>query len=181
MDQAEFDALTRARMRYLHVIQDSTRFDVALLCTMHHDWLCGIYSWAGKYRTVEMTKGGFRWPPAYLVSQNMTVFERSLLRDCTPCTPASISLVTERVARVHADFLLIHPFRDGNGRLARWLADLMIAQAALPYPKYGFEGAGGMAVRRKYLDAVKSGYARNYEPLRAFFAEAIERRFRDEV
>ena len=33
------------------------------------------------------------------------------------------------IAMVHTELLLIHPFRDGNGRLARWLADIMAAQA----------------------------------------------------
>jgi hypothetical protein len=32
---------------------------------------------------------------------------------------------------VHAELLLIHPFREGNGRLARWLADLMALQPEL--------------------------------------------------
>jgi cell filamentation protein len=32
----------------------------------------------------------------------------------------------------HAELALIHPFRDGNGRIARALAILMTAQAALP-------------------------------------------------
>ena len=32
------------------------------------------------------------------------------------------------VAIEHAELLLIHPFRDGNGRVARWLADVMAVQ-----------------------------------------------------
>ena len=80
------------------------------------------------------------------------------------------------MAEVHAELLMIHPFRDGNGRLARWLADLMALQAGLPAPQYDFEGRGKSARRERYLAAVTRGYGQNYEPLAAFFAEAINRR-----
>jgi Fic family protein len=50
--------------------------------------------------------------------------------------------------------LFIHPFREGNGRLVRWLADLMIAQADLPAPDYGFAGPGSRKRQRQYLNAV---------------------------
>jgi cell filamentation protein len=33
------------------------------------------------------------------------------------------------IARVHAELLFIHPFREGNGRTARLLANLMAAKA----------------------------------------------------
>lgn len=36
------------------------------------------------------------------------------------------------LAETHAELMLIHPFRDGNGRLGRLLATLMALQAGLP-------------------------------------------------
>jgi cell filamentation protein len=85
--------------------------------------------------------------------------------------------VARRIAEVHAELLLIHPFREGNGRLARWLADLMAFQANLPAPAYGFAGPGSRVRRARYLAAVKQGYVQNYDALADFFAEAMERRW----
>jgi len=50
--------------------------------------------------------------------------------------------VAVSIAMVHAELLLIHPFRDGNGRLARWLVDIMATQAGYPAPAYSFSGRG---------------------------------------
>ncbi len=178
MDNAEFQALLQAQEAYIERISAETRFTAALLCEMHRDWLGEIYVWAGQYRTVEMAKDGFTWPPAYLVPQNMEMFEARLLRERTPCRPAPLAEVARRMAQVHAELLLIHPFRDGNGRLARWLADLMALQAGFPAPEYAFEGQGAVARRANYLDAVKRGYFQDYDPLTGFFAAAVERRLR---
>lgn len=110
----------------------------------------------------------------------MKAFEKGLLSKHTPCRRGTPEEVARRVAEVHAELLLIHPFREGNGRLARWLVDLMVLQAGLPTPDYGFTGRGGRARQSKYLDAVKAGYLQNYEALADFFLEAIERRLRTE-
>src|SRR6266542_4347551 len=115
MDRVEYDALIRAQETYLHRVTPGTRFTVRLLCSMHRDWLGGIYAWAGRYRTVELEKDDFRWPPAYLVEQNMLTFEREQLEPLTPCKPGALFTVTRRLAEVHGELLLIHPFRDGNG------------------------------------------------------------------
>ncbi len=37
--------------------------------------------------------------------------------------------VIEAIATVHVELILIHPFREGNGRLSRLLADVMAVQA----------------------------------------------------
>src|SRR5688572_29364322 len=68
MDRAEFEALVGVQEEYLHRLTAETRFSAELICEMHRDWLGGLYAWAGHYRTVEMSKGGFTWPPAYLIS-----------------------------------------------------------------------------------------------------------------
>ena len=106
----------------------------------------------------------------------MRDFERGILRDLTPCKPASPDEVAMSIATVHAELLLIHPFRDGNGRLARWLADIMAAQAGYPAPAYGFSARGSKKRRAEYLLAVQQGYIENYLPLARFFEEAILRR-----
>ena len=179
MDRAEHEALVRVQAAYQRRIGPDTRFTAPMLCQMHRDWLGDIYEWAGEYRTVEVQKGDFRWPPAYRVPQNMDTLERSLLFRNTPCCPESLAQVALRIAEVHAELLLVHPFREGNGRLARWLADLMAFQAGLPPPDYAFRGKGSAGRKTQYLRAVSQGYLREYEALAAFFADALQRRLRD--
>jgi len=79
---------------------------------MHKDWLGKIYPWAGQYRTVELQKGAFRWPPAFRVAENMERFEREMLARDTPCPPVLVRDAARRMAEVHAELLLIHPFRE---------------------------------------------------------------------
>lgn len=176
IDRLEAEALAKAQELYYAQLTARTRFTAARLRRMHHDWLGSLYEWAGRYRSVELEKEGFRWPPAERVSENMAAFERSTLARLTPCRPAPLPEVAWALAEVHAELLLIHPFRDGNGRLARWLADLMAAQAGCPVPAYGFTGRGNKKRRTEYLSAVGQGYLENYLPLARFFEDAITRR-----
>jgi cell filamentation protein len=175
MDVAEYETLVAVQEKYLGCVGPDTQMTADLLCQMHRDWLGKLYAWAGCYRTVELAKGKFKWPPAYLVEQNMKVFERETLIRFTPCWPDAATDISHALAVVHAELLLIHPFREGNGRLARWLADLMAAQAGLYLPKYQFTGRGAQASRAEYLEAVQRGYAGDYRALETFFARALER------
>lgn len=176
MDLAEYSALLEVQTRYLRIVTPELCFTAAYLRQMHRDWMGGIYEWAGRYRMVSLEKAGFRWPPPGRVEANMRTFEETTLREHTPCLPGRIDSVCRAIAIVHAEFLIIHPFRDGNGRLARWLADLMALQAGLPAPHYGFVGRGSRVERGRYLAAVQRGYLTDYEDLAAFFRDAIERR-----
>ncbi|MCX6996642.1 MAG: Fic family protein [Kiritimatiellaeota bacterium] len=93
----------------------------------------------------------------------------------TPCHRGEEEKVVHALAVVHAELLLIHPFREGNGRLARWLAELMAAQAGQPLPQYHFSGRGGQSEREQYLAAVQRGYAGDYRLLEDFFTRALAR------
>lgn len=50
-----------------------------------------------------------------------------------------------------------------------------------PLPQYQYSGKDAKKVERSYLAAVTQGYCQNYEPLAAFFAEAITRRLEAEA
>jgi cell filamentation protein len=60
----------------------------------------------------------------------MTVFEKNILKKYTPCRSGSIEEIVRALAVVHTELVLIHPFREGNGRVARMLAALMIYKPA---------------------------------------------------
>ena len=175
MDQVEIETLEKTQEIYLAKIGPDTALTSDLICRMHRDWLGELYEWAGRYRTVDVAKGGFSWPPAFRVEQNMQMIEAEILLRKTPCRPGSLDRVTQDMAEVHAELLLVHPFREGNGRLARWVADIMALQAGYPLPAYHFVGYGSGAEKDRYLDAVKRGYVKDYRPLAAFFGKAIER------
>jgi cell filamentation protein len=76
------------------------------------------------------------------------------------------------LAEVHVELVLIHPFREGNGRVARLLAVLMGLQAGLP--ALYFDNFSGQR-RQQYFAAVRVGMDRNYEPMANLFNAVIER------
>jgi cell filamentation protein len=76
------------------------------------------------------------------------------------------------LAEVHVELVLIHPFREGNGRIARVLSTLMALQAGLPLLDFSL-----LAGRRRkdYFAAIQPGLDRNYERMERIFAEIIDR------
>ncbi|MCL4498840.1 MAG: Fic family protein [Chloroflexi bacterium] len=179
MNALEARALAEVQTRYFlnGTVTQRTRFTRDLIRQMHRDWLGEIYEWAGSYRTVDMSRDRFMFPPAHSVAENMEKFERDFLDPLTPCQARTVGLACEAIAKVHAELLLIHPFREGNGRLARWLANIMFAQAGMTIPDYGFVGRGARERRGAYLAAVIKGYYQDYLDLALFFERALERAY----
>ena len=70
---------------------------------------------------------------------------------------------------------MIHPFREGNGRLARLLNSLMAFQAGLPALDYG--GIRGVR-KRNYIGAIHASLGGDYGPLEAVFRAVIRRTLR---
>ena len=106
------------------------------------------------------------------VPKLMADFEAGPLRRHTPCRSASIEMLAAALAEVHVELVLLHPFREGNGRVARILAVLMGLQAGLP-ALYFDNLSGGK--RQQYFAAVRAGFDRNYEPMTELFSAVIQR------
>jgi Fic family protein len=78
----------------------------------------------------------------------------------------------ERAARVHADFVKIHPFVDGNGRTSRLLMNLELLKAGFP------AAVITVAHRLAYYEALDQAHCEgDYEPFLELVAEAVERSF----
>jgi len=175
MDKVEGSELLRTFKRFISVYDENHRFGTANICNMHKEWLGGIYDWAGRYRQVNLTKGGFTFAAAHLIPALMIDFEHQCLALYTPCRFTEREEIAHAIAVVHVELLLIHPFREGNGRLARMLASLMTLQAQLPPLDFGMLKG---KKKQEYFEAVQFGLNRNYEPMGKIFREVIERTVR---
>ena len=74
------------------------------------------------------------------------------------------------ISVVHVEFILIHPFREGNGRLARLIANIMALQAG--YPELDFS----VLDRDKdiYFKAIQVGLNCDYEPLKWLIRQVLQ-------
>jgi cell filamentation protein len=170
--EAESQALTIAQDAALKIYGPSHRFTPTDIRRLHRMWLGAIYPWAGDYRTVNIGKGGFQFAHAPLIQRLMNELGRGVLHRHTPCGRAADVTAARSLAEVHAELILIHPFRDGNGRLARLVSVLMASQAGLP--QLNFSPLTGGA-RRAYVLAIQAAMSRDYGPLGKLFDLAIER------
>ncbi len=175
LQHAESETLLAATQQMIDETEANQRFTAGDIRSMHQRWLGEVYEWAGEYRQVNIAKGGFMFAAASRVPRLMQDFEWGALRGYTPCGFATLEAQATALAIVHAELILIHPFRDGNGRCARLLAMLMGLQAGLPPLDFG--GIRG-AKRRKYMAAVHSAMDRNYAPMTEVFLEVIQRTLR---
>lgn len=172
MDVAEANALIGAVDRLVRLYDEDHRFTASDICKFHRIWLGGIYAWAGEYRQVNVSKGDFMFAAAGRIPALMSELERDVLSRCTPCKFASREEVVHVLAEAHVELVLIHPFREGNGRISRVLSTLMALQAGLPFLDFSL-----IADEKKevYFAAVRAGLDRNYRPMERIFAEVIER------
>lgn len=172
IDRAETIELKKAEDKILKKYDQDHRFTVEDVCLIHRLWLRKIYEWAGNFRQVNLSKGGFPFAPAKQIPTLMAEFERKFLAQYTPCKLKSRGAIIEAMAVVHTELILIHPFREGNGRIARLLATLMALQAGLPLLNFGsIQGQ----FKSKYFQAVQYGLDRNYEPMKKIFEEVIKK------
>jgi cell filamentation protein len=148
------------------------RFTAGEIRRMHQLWLGEIYEWAGEYRGVNIAKGAFMFAAAIQIPRLMRDLESGPLGEYTPCSFNTTAAQASALAIVHTELILIHPFRDGNGRCARLLAVLMGLQAGLPALDFG--GIRG-AKKREYIAAVHAGLSRDYDPMTKIFREVIAR------
>jgi len=146
------------------------RITVAMIKSWHRRWLESVYEWAGQERTVNISKSGFMFAPSAQVPKLLSEFETKYLAKYTPCSGMDKEQVTEAIAIIHVELILIHPFREGNGRLSRLLADVMAVQGGFnPLNYQSWEQN-----KCQYISAIHAGMSMNYEPIKYWVSKALE-------
>lgn len=123
---------------------------------------------AGRYRTTNiLLTGATHTPPeAIHVPGLMADFAHWLATTAPTLHPV------ERAARVHVDFVKIHPFVGSNGRTARLLMNLELLKAAYPALIIPVEQ------RLAYYQTLDAAHVRgDYAPFLALLAACLEQSF----
>ncbi len=159
---AEFEGFLRAEILLSEVLRLDTRFSAAYVREIHRLALGHLYGFAGHYREVNLSKGGFTFPAARFLAASMQQFEREHLHPL-PRTYGSVEPLLDDVATIHGELLFIHPFREGNGRTARLLANLMLEQHGYERPRWDLITPAAFP---RYVAAVQQSALGNYAPMR---------------
>ena len=121
---SEFEGFLKSEIVLTEKLSSNTKFDTKYILQIHKLALGHLYAFAGKYRDVNLSKGGFPFASARFLAETMTNFDHEILSRLRNDYPTKEELIKD-IALVHAELLFIHPFREGNGRTARILANLM--------------------------------------------------------
>lgn len=132
---------------------------------LHQIIMKGIDDEAGRFRAAEVRIAGadFMPPPAYEVPHLIAKLVDWYNRDPDELRPIELAAI------LHHRFVWIHPFHDGNGRVARLLMNLALTRSGYPI-------AAILNVdRSKYYDTLKKADNGDPTPFVNFVGSAVER------
>lgn len=114
-EQAERDITSITIER---VIYQAPPYHLHSFKQIHYALFSEIYDWAGEIRTVDIAKGGTRFCNCNRIEPEATKLFRNLekdhwLKDLSPVNLAN------KLAEHYCEFNMLHPFREGNGRVQR--------------------------------------------------------------
>lgn len=117
MKTQEIDAASLEKARALFESGAIDRIEIGTvrgLCDIHAALFGGLYDFAGKIRTLNIAKGGFRFANSLYLNEILPVIERM------PET------TYEEIVAKYVEMNIAHPFMEGNGRATRIWLDMML-------------------------------------------------------
>lgn len=130
---------------------------------LHRQMFRDVWRWAGRART----RGGLNLGvgPDQIHDQTKRTFD-----DARWWHDEDTFTFDERAVRIHHRLVVIHPFRNGNGRWSRLVADLYLRSVDQPHCSWGgpVSTQDGSASRHRYIRALQAADEGDYDPLLAF-------------
>ena len=142
----------------------------SLLCEWHRKWLGNLYEWAGRYRSVDMSKPDIRFASPLQIPKLAKKFEADYLERVDELAGMGDEELVAFLAEVHVEFILIHPFREGNGRMSRLLLDVMAINAGLQPLDYRLWDTH----KEFYFKAIQAGRDGDYQYVERLIRDVLE-------
>lgn len=171
-DQAEARNLSHA-LDFLEELAGNTHTPITEndVRELHAFVLKGINDDAGAYRTVPVAISGSEYSPPgpESVPAQMAEFGRWLSQASVPADDAFAGVKGLFAASVaHTWLVTVHPFVDGNGRVARLLMNLLLMRHGIPISIITKED------RLRYYDALEFSQTSDLTPFVVLVTECIE-------
>ena len=135
----------------------------------HRHWLGNVYEWAGRLRNANLTKDGFQFAAADRIPLLLDGFEKQFLARSGELKDLSRPELVSYLAECHVEFILIHPFREGNGRLSRLLCDVLAVLAGKSLLDYSLWDEH----KAFYFKAIQAGVSGNYSPMMQLVSDIL--------
>ncbi|MBZ5538433.1 MAG: Fic family protein [Acidobacteriia bacterium] len=131
---------------------------------------------AGLLKTADLA--GYRNSQVYIRKSMHVPLNREAVRDAMPAFFDLLRNETHPAVRVvlgHFVFVYIHPYMDGNGRIGRFLMNVMMASGGYPWTVIP------VGERNGYMNALeKASVGEDIAPFADFLAELVEKRLAGE-
>ena len=176
VNRREDEGIQRAMEHVAELVRrtEPAPLTVQLIRRLHSELMGSIYPFAGEWRTVALHKGEgpTRWPlPPGGIQPLMDVLDRDVLSR-SPVISVEDAVVFGFASEVMNELIAVHPFREGNGRLAFIVGNLILMQNDL-LPLTTYERRGD---EERYYAACEAGrLQKDYNPLGALLAEWEDR------
>jgi len=172
MDDEEILAYKNAAEELARDFAGNHQFTAEDVKRIHKEIFGGLYEWAGEYRSKDLSKDGFVFTRAVYIDEHMGKLSRDLLEKNTPPGEMTRHQLTLLLAKIHDELILIHPFREGNGRAVRLFINLIAQQAGYEGLDFAHINESGREYDR-YIAAVQAGLRADYEPMRKIIDQAL--------
>lgn len=123
-------------------LTDAQLYDATAASRVHEHLFQDVYAWAGKHRTVDISKGN-AFLPVSRIDMGLHAVATQLRQDAPPAELAKLQAALRagdatapreaaaRLAGTVAELNYVHPFREGNGRTTRAYLDQLAQRAGL--------------------------------------------------
>jgi Fic-DOC domain mobile mystery protein B len=160
-EQANIEGATLWAFRRGAAVSVDHLLTVSFAFEVHRRMFGDVWEWAGQQRPRELNIG--------IEPIEIPAATKSLLDDAKYWHDHDVFDARERAARLHLRLVQVHPFRNGNGRHARFMADLYLHAAGLPRLTWGGDPLDfDTDARRRYISALQAADRGDIAPLLAF-------------
>jgi len=138
LHELEAELLEEAYQIFYEELNEDTIFDENFYQELHRRTFEALYTWAGKYRDFNMSKGDSRFcQGAFVQSSSVKIFDE-LKNDNYLKSYENIlqEEFAQKLAYYKCELIALHPFYELNGRITRMFFDLIAVYNGYDYIDY---------------------------------------------
>jgi cell filamentation protein len=140
-------------------------YDLQRLKDIHRFVFQDLYDWAGQLRTVDISKGNTRFCNVQRIEPEVHKLFR-LMAQADYFVGLPRDQLIEKLADFYNELNVIHPFREGNGRVSRLLFQDVIVNC-------GYEIDWSQVSREQWIAANIAGYHCDLVPMIEVFGRCV--------